>query len=358
MSKQSGFFKYPADKLGTTSLVAPNANTGQKGDLFKLLDLSIPDSEAEIVTVSIRSEYSTNQATVSQTLSGPFPISGASNAAPIVITTPTPHGLVSTQSVSLNGVGGNVAANGAWTITVLSPFTFSLNGSDGTLSGVYTSDGSYQASSAGGTGSGAANIGSPLVAILQWGIGGGQNQVEFDVPPPKVVGLLTPTALPTSQPVSNIGNGVQVAVGASHISLYVRNDANLSPLVSPGVSQIGNSLTPAKVIAFISPGQMNDGTRLERTIFIAEAISSLAVAASVTLTVPPFARSIRVQRAPSGTPVGLVFQNNVGNPYRNVDLGPNDEGPILIDPVCQNIVVVNAGAVALPRCSAVFDVKP
>ena len=358
MSNRKGFFKYPADKLGTTALVAPNANIGQRGDLFKLLDLSVPNDEAEIVTVSIRSEYSTNQATVSQTLTGPFPIIGATNAAPIAITTPTPHGLVTGQSVSLNAVGGNVAAIGAWTITVTGLTTFTLNGSDGTLSGAYTGGGTYTASSAGGTGSGAANIGSPLVAILQWGIGGGQNQVEFDVPPPKVVGLLTPTAVPTSQPVTNTGNGVQVAIGASHISLYVRNDAALSPLISPGVSQIGNSLTPAKIIAFISPGQMNDGTRLERTIFIAESISSFAVAATVTLTVPPFARSIRVQRAPAGTPLAVVFQNNVGNPYRNVDLGPNDEGPIPIDPVCENIVITNTGAVALPRLQAVFDVKP
>lgn len=358
MSTLTGFFKLPADKLGVTSYVPPNANAGQRGDLVKMLDLSVPDGESELVTISIRSEYSTNQAPVSQTLTGPFAIIGATNAAPIAITTPIPHGLVTGQSISLNGVGGNVAANGAWTITVTGPTTFTLNGSDGTLSGAYTIGGTYTAASPGGTGTGAANIGSPLVAVLQWGVGGGQNQVEFDVPPPKVVGLLTPTTVPPSQPVTNIGNGVQLSVGASHVSLYLRNDANLSPLITPGVGIIGNSLTPAKVIAFVSPGAMNDGTRVERTIFIAEGISPFPVAGVVTLTVPPFARTIRIQRAPTGTPIGLVFQNNVGNPYRNVDLGANDEGPISIDPVCQNIVVTNTGAVALPRCQAVFDVKP
>jgi uncharacterized repeat protein (TIGR01451 family) len=66
-------------------------------------------------------------------------ISGATNATPIVITTATPHGYATDDFVQLAGVGGNTAANGNWTITVLTTTTFSLNGSAG--NGGYTSGG-------------------------------------------------------------------------------------------------------------------------------------------------------------------------------------------------------------------------
>ena len=51
-----------------------------------------------------------------------------SNTSPIVITSPN-HGLVTGEVVQVSGVTGNTAANGIWTITVLTANTFSLNGS-------------------------------------------------------------------------------------------------------------------------------------------------------------------------------------------------------------------------------------
>ena len=55
----------------------------------------------------------------------------ASNAAPIVLTTGAPHGLQTGMQVSISGVTGNTAANGTATITVITPTSFSLNGSAG-----------------------------------------------------------------------------------------------------------------------------------------------------------------------------------------------------------------------------------
>ena len=193
MNEDQGFFSLPADKLGTTAIVSPNAVTGARGDLVKMLDLSIPDSAAQSVIISVRSEYSTAQATVSQTISGPFHVIAATNAAPIAITTLEAHGLVTGQNVTIQGAMGNVRANITTTVTVTGPNTFTLDGSDGTISPTnfaYTGGGIIQASSLGGTGSGAPNVGSPLVGLLQWGVGGGQNQVEFDIPNPKLVQLL------------------------------------------------------------------------------------------------------------------------------------------------------------------------
>lgn len=66
-------------------------------------------------------------------------VSGATNATPIVVTTSGAHGLATDALVTINGVQGNITANGTFPITVLSPTTFSLNGSQGTAA--YTTGG-------------------------------------------------------------------------------------------------------------------------------------------------------------------------------------------------------------------------
>jgi hypothetical protein len=68
-----------------------------------------------------------------------FNVSNASNTNPIQITTTVANTFVNGQIVAISGVNGNVAANGVWTITVLSSTLFSLNNSGG--SGNYTNGG-------------------------------------------------------------------------------------------------------------------------------------------------------------------------------------------------------------------------
>ena len=68
----------------------------------------------------------------------PRSVTGATNATPIVIAL-TGHGFVKGQKVVIAGVGGNTAANGTWTVTVVDQDHFSLNGSVG--NGSYTSGG-------------------------------------------------------------------------------------------------------------------------------------------------------------------------------------------------------------------------
>lgn len=66
-------------------------------------------------------------------------ISGATRGAPIVITTPVPHGLANDDRVVIKGVQGNPGANGAWTVQPTGPTTFLLEGSVGT--GLYAGGG-------------------------------------------------------------------------------------------------------------------------------------------------------------------------------------------------------------------------
>jgi hypothetical protein len=71
-------------------------------------------------------------------------VSAATNASPIEITTSTAHGFYSGVSVTISNVLGNTAANGSWTIAVVSTTKFTLTGSTG--NGAYTSGGTWTGS--------------------------------------------------------------------------------------------------------------------------------------------------------------------------------------------------------------------
>ena len=67
-------------------------------------------------------------------------ISGATNAAPIVVTS-TAHKLSTGARVTITGAVGNTAANGTFVVTRIDADTFSLQGSTG--NGVWTSGGTW-----------------------------------------------------------------------------------------------------------------------------------------------------------------------------------------------------------------------
>ena len=81
--------------------------------------------------------YTGNPANVTTPLAAT--VTGATNVAPIVITTVANHLYATNDLVTVSGVTGNTAANGAWTIIVLSPTTFSLTGTTG--NGAYAGGG-------------------------------------------------------------------------------------------------------------------------------------------------------------------------------------------------------------------------
>jgi hypothetical protein len=68
------------------------------------------------------------------------PITNATNAIPIVITSAS-HGLTTGNKIAVVNVGGNGAAKGTFSVTVIDANTFSLDGSAG--SGAYTRGGEW-----------------------------------------------------------------------------------------------------------------------------------------------------------------------------------------------------------------------
>lgn len=84
--------------------------------------------------------FALGQTDLQATVTGAVAITAASNASPIQITSAA-HGRSTGDSVTITGVGGNTAANGSWSITVVDANNFTLNGSTG--NGAYTSGGTF-----------------------------------------------------------------------------------------------------------------------------------------------------------------------------------------------------------------------
>lgn len=118
------FFRQSRELFNADEIYTP-ANDAQKEILT---DLRVLEGNCNLALASLQEEYSFSAVA----------ITGVSNATPIVITSAT-HSLHTGDSVIINGVLGNTAANGSYTVTKLTATTFELDDSVG--NGAYTSGG-------------------------------------------------------------------------------------------------------------------------------------------------------------------------------------------------------------------------
>lgn len=225
------------------------------------------------------------------------------------------------------------------------------------------------------TAAGVWTVGEPLVGRLQWGVGGGQNQVEFDIPSGRLPDRIAPNATSgfgnatiNQAPTRNTGRGVQIRLGGtSHVSLYARNDGSMVPLNAAAPpylvgDTIGNN-APAKILAFVAPGSdsaAGGNTRLERSIVAvgSNGGTPLAPGATVHVTLPPFAKSVRFERLPAGSPILVTMFTNNAVATRDVNIPVNDEGPIDLSATTDFIIITNQSAANINWITAVFDVTP
>jgi hypothetical protein len=92
----------------------------------------------QVAVGSSSTAFSAAHTDLQAAVAGSTAITAATNASPIQLTAAA-HGLATGASVTISGVGGNTAANGSWSVTVLDANTLTLNGSTG--NGAYTSGG-------------------------------------------------------------------------------------------------------------------------------------------------------------------------------------------------------------------------
>lgn len=90
--------------------------------------------------VNARGTYSSPTYPIHHSICSAFDITAATKASPIVITSTfaPPTG----TKMTITGITGNTAANGTWTVTNITPTTFSLDGTTGNAT--YISGGSWQ----------------------------------------------------------------------------------------------------------------------------------------------------------------------------------------------------------------------
>src|SRR5262249_31599894 len=69
------------------------------------------------------------------------PYTGGGNWSADIVLTSSNHGLVTGQTVNVTGALGNTAANGTWTVTVIDADHFTLNGS--ASNGIYVGGGTW-----------------------------------------------------------------------------------------------------------------------------------------------------------------------------------------------------------------------
>ena len=203
----------------------------------------------------------------------------------------------------------------------------------------------------------------PIVGIVEWSGGGGGGQIEFDVPCNRAGGNIAGGLLPGVSP----GGGAMVAVPASNVKAYARNDAGVLVGTLAGATTLGN---PLKALWPIVAGFVGYGPktgRLTRTIWAVKQQPGQGVPAGteVFINVPPYARSfslLRNQTVPADfIDVTLMGQDGF------VGVFPLETVPIVgtaLSPVVQlgattflRVTFRAGNAGTLENCCVVFDIE-
>jgi hypothetical protein len=263
---QSGSFS-PASATWTISAGA----TLNSGDQLTFYYLDIP-FDYSLGTTSANFTYFAGGLGTAHTVrvSGlNLQVANATNASPIQITTTAAHSLTTGDVVTVAGVGGNTAANGAWFITVIDATNFTLSSSAG--NGAYTSGGKvglrrvYTFTETAGlsgrdvaSGVAAAFSGDPWVVAASFRgnpIVGATNASPIRITTTNPHYLITGNAVD----ISGVG-GNTAANGAFIITRVSDTEFTLDGSVGSGAYTSGGSIDQSNV-CFIS-GAGSDGTEI------------------------------------------------------------------------------------------------
>ncbi len=189
----------------------------------------------------------------------PFTITGASNASPIAISTAMPHRLQSGMQVSISGAQGNTAANGTFTITLTSPITFTLNGSNGnapwTGGGIVTVN---------GTVTGASNL--PSVSVTGASNTAAVSQTGVVNPAPIEITTASAHGLQTGMQVSITGVlGNTAANGRFTVTVMGATTFTLNGSGGSGNWTGGGTIVPNILITTASPHDLKTGMQVSIT---------------------------------------------------------------------------------------------
>ncbi len=228
-----------------TPIVITSATVPPPGTKVTIAQTNTPADGSWSVTILDATHFSLNDSTGSGTYTSGgtwaplYPITDATNASPIVITTSSPVPANGTQ-VTISGVQGNTAANGTWTVTNTNTAagTFALtsqSGSNSTGNGTFTK---YEP--------------QPIDLFICGQIGCAAYLVDFAAMPITGATNAKPIVITTSSPVPS--NGVQVTISG----VQGNTAAN-------GVWTVINSNASAGTFALQGSNGTNSGTYQTKT---------------------------------------------------------------------------------------------
>ena len=274
-------------------------------------------------------------------------ITAASDSSAIVITTSSTADLSTGSTVAVSGVLGNPAANGTWTITVLSATTFALNGSVG--NGTYTSGGSWTSVipaaftgsvefflNGSAVGSAAVNpytgvatytdyatqipVGNYTVTAQYQGVSGSISAVTNYPGYPVLISTTSTAGLTSGQQVTISGAG-NIANGNYYVYVFngsifgLYSDASLtSPVIASGTFTSGGTWTANDYQASLVSNGISQHIGSGSTTNLTTSTTSATYGQTVTLTA-------NVAGSPGQAPNSTVTFLLSGNGYSNYSLG-------------------------------------
>lgn len=223
----------------------------------------------------------------------------------------------------------------------------------------------------------------PLVGRLQFGAGGGEGEIEFDLQPPQIFAFD-----PATGGLNAISGKEQFRYGltvvsfhASSFQIKARSDRNLRTLIGAvgapsglqSVSIIGDPPLPIKVKAWANYGVRASKTSVTKTLVFSNGGDSnhlVGEANLVTIAVPVGAFAFRIYRydetgatSVSGTSPQYKVAQRTANQFgaatsSQVQIIPVNENPVIeLMRGAGNISLVNQGPNPVVRGYAVFDIN-
>lgn len=204
-------------------------------------------------------------------------------------------------------------------------------------------------------------VAGPLVGILNFGGGNGRNmRLEFDVP----LQQQSPMQTPGLGAVADCNAAVIVSVPASQIYAGMRHDGNLMP--PSGTNSLGSVVSNAVPVigsAHVALGNRStSSSKLWRTVWVSYdgGGGGIPNGGSQTVSIPAFARSVRVIRSNSALSMSIFINgggnlNTIDGPYA---VAAGAQSPVIdLSGFATQIVINNTGGGApMDRVACIFDV--
>ncbi len=148
------------------------------------------------------------------------------------------------------------------------------------------------------------NAQGPVVAEISYGNGNSLVAFEVDVPSWRQAPLNNGGSVSTSMMQSG-GDGLMLSFSTNFLSVKVRNDGRMPIAIDPTLPVNRNppthaTLKPVPVRAYVAYGEIaRNNFPMYRDLYVAnqEVGGQLAAAASQSITVPPFARNLKILRS-------------------------------------------------------------